>query len=147
MSDMRLIVAGAAGRMGCAVIELIARTPGVGLAAALEGPKSPALGQDAGTYAGAGKLGVAISSDALTAALDADGIIDFSTPHASVELAALAAQARIVHVIGTTGLSAGDREKIAAAANHAAIVQSGNMSSRRQFASQPRREGRAGARP
>ncbi len=50
------------------------------------------------------------------------------SPHRSVELAALAAQARIVHVIGTTGLSAEDHEKIAAAANHAAIVQSGNMS-------------------
>ncbi|MGP8231367.1 MAG: 4-hydroxy-tetrahydrodipicolinate reductase [Methylovirgula sp.] len=128
MSDMRLIVAGAAGRMGCALVELIAKTPGVSLAAALDGPKSPALGQDAGIYAGVGALGVAISSDPLTAALDADGIIDFSIPHASVELAALAAQARIVHVIGTTGLSVEDREKIAAAANHAAIVQSGNMS-------------------
>ena len=88
MSDMRLIIAGAAGRMGCALIELIAKTPGVRLAAALDRPNSPAIGQDAGIYAGAGELGVAISSDPLTAALDADGIIDFSTPQASVELVA-----------------------------------------------------------
>jgi 4-hydroxy-tetrahydrodipicolinate reductase len=128
MSDMRLIVAGAAGRMGCALVDLIAKTPGVTLAAALEQPESAALGQDAGIFAGSGAAGVAISSDALTAALDADGIIDFSSPHASVELAALAAQARLVHVIGTTGLSPTDREKIEAASYHATIVQSGNMS-------------------
>jgi len=128
MSDMRLIVAGAAGRMGCALIDLIATTPGVALAAALERPESAAIGQDAGIYAGCGQLGVGISSDPLAAALDADGIIDFSTPQASVELAALAAQARIVDVIGTTGLSTADHEKIEAASHHAAIVQSGNMS-------------------
>jgi 4-hydroxy-tetrahydrodipicolinate reductase len=128
MSDMRLIVAGAAGRMGRALIDLIAKTPGVTLAAALERPESAALGQDAGIYAGSGHLGIDISSDPLAAALEADGIIDFSTPYASTELAALAAQARIVHVIGTTGLSASDREKIEAASHHATIVQSGNMS-------------------
>ena len=128
MSEMRLIVAGAAGRMGCSVIELIAKTQGVTLAAALERPGSAALGQDAGIYAGCGHLGVEISSDPLTAALAAYGIIDFSSPHASIELAALAAQARMVHVIGTTGLSADDRDKIEAASHHATIVQSGNMS-------------------
>jgi 4-hydroxy-tetrahydrodipicolinate reductase len=128
MNDMRLIVAGAAGRMGCAIVDLIAKTPGVALAAALERPNSAALGQDAGIYAGCGHLGVEISSDPLTAALEADGIIDFSSPHTSVELAALAAQARMVHIIGTTGLSADDHEKIEAASHHATIVQSGNMS-------------------
>ena len=55
--------------------------------------------------------------------------MDFSTPAAtSLEFAALAAQARIVHVIGTTGLSADDLKRIAAAARHATIVRSGNMS-------------------
>jgi 4-hydroxy-tetrahydrodipicolinate reductase len=64
----------------------------------------------------------------LAAVLDADGILDFSSPAATVEFAALAAQARIVHVIGTTGLSAEDLKRIAAAARHAPIVRSGNMS-------------------
>lgn len=128
MSEMRLIVAGAAGRMGCALIDLIARAPGVVLAAALERAGSAAVGQDAGIFAGCGSLGIEISSDPLTAALEADGIIDFSSPSGSVELAALAAQARLVHVIGTTGLSAEDRDKIEAASHHATIVQSGNMS-------------------
>ena len=88
-----------------------------------------ALGQDVGTVAGlASPLGVAITDDALSLMMEADGIVDFSSPDASVELTALAAQARIAHVIGTTGLSADDLAKIAAAARHAPIVRSGNMS-------------------
>jgi 4-hydroxy-tetrahydrodipicolinate reductase len=60
--------------------------------------------------------------------LKADGVIDFTSPASTVEISAIAAQARIVHVIGTTGLVAGDLEKIAAAGRHAVIVRSGNMS-------------------
>src|SRR5690606_37389583 len=56
------------------------------------------------------------------------GVLDFTSPAASVEFAGLAAQARIVHVIGTTGCSAEDEDKIRAAARHATIVKSGNMS-------------------
>jgi 4-hydroxy-tetrahydrodipicolinate reductase len=128
MSDMRIVVTGAAGRMGRMLVLAIHETPGVVLCGALEGKGSIALGQDAGLLAGAGKSGVPISDDPLTAIVRADGIIDFSTPRASVEFAALAAQARIPHVIGTTGLSPDDLAAIAAAARHAPIVRSGNMS-------------------
>jgi len=128
MTDMRLIVAGAAGRMGQMLIKTIAETPGVTLAAAIERADSPALGQDAGALAGAGVAGIAITDDLLTAMLHADGVIDFSSPAATVETAGLAAQARIVDVIGTTGLSEEDLVRIAAAAHHAPIVRSGNMS-------------------
>jgi 4-hydroxy-tetrahydrodipicolinate reductase len=128
MGDMRLIVAGAAGRVGRALINLIAATNGVTLAGGLEAPQSEALGKDAGTLAGCGPLGVAIGSDALAAVVAADGIIDFTTPRTSLELAALAAQARIVHVIGTTGFSVVELRAIGAAAHHAVIVKSGNMS-------------------
>lgn len=128
MSEMRLIVAGAAGRMGRVLIDLITKSEDATLVAALEGPESAMLGKDAGTLAGCGPLGVPVTSDALAAVVAADGIIDFSTPKASVALAALAAQARIAHVIGTTGLSEEDLAAIAAAARHAAIVRSGNMS-------------------
>jgi 4-hydroxy-tetrahydrodipicolinate reductase len=128
MNKMRLIVAGAAGRMGRALVRTIAEIEGATLVAALEGLQSPVLGQDAGILAGCGSAGVAISSDALPAVAAADGILDFTSPKASVALAALAAQARIVHVIGTTGLSTEDLAKIEAAARHAVIVRSGNMS-------------------
>jgi 4-hydroxy-tetrahydrodipicolinate reductase len=129
MSDMRLIVNGAGGRMGRTVIRIIEETPGVKLVGALERSGAPNLGQDAGTVAGlASPLGVAITDDPLSLMLEAEGVIDFSTPGSSVEMAALAAQARIAHVIGATGLSEADLAKIAAAARHAPIVRSGNMS-------------------
>jgi 4-hydroxy-tetrahydrodipicolinate reductase len=128
MSDMRLVVMGAAGRMGRMLVRTIGEMPGVAVAAALERPGSDALGKDAGALAGLPPLGVAISDDPLPAVVDADGILDFTAPAASVELAALAAQARIVHVIGTTGLAAADLKQIAAAARHAVIIRSGNMS-------------------
>jgi 4-hydroxy-tetrahydrodipicolinate reductase len=66
--------------------------------------------------------------DPLPLIANAQALIDFTTPSVSVELAALAAQARIVHVIGTTGFAMEDEAKIRAAARHAVIVKSGNMS-------------------
>ncbi len=128
MSDMRLVITGAAGRMGQVLVRAIHETSGVRLSGALERVGAPQLGQDVGTLAGIGPLGVTIGADPLTTLLEADGIVDFSVPSATVELAALSAQARIAHVIGTTGLSEADLAKIAAAARHAPIVRSGNMS-------------------
>jgi 4-hydroxy-tetrahydrodipicolinate reductase len=128
MTDMRLVVTGAAGRMGKMLVKTIVETKGVVLVGALEREGAAALGADAGALAGCDKLGVPIGADPLAAVLHADGIVDFSSPAASVEFAALAAQARIVHVIGTTGLSEEDLTRIGAAARHAAIVRSGNMS-------------------
>jgi len=69
-----------------------------------------------------------LTGDPLPVIAKAQALIDFSKPEVSVELAALAAQARIVHVIGTTGIDAAGEEKIRAAARHAVIVKSGNMS-------------------
>jgi|SRR6478672_179309 4-hydroxy-tetrahydrodipicolinate reductase len=128
MSDMRLVVMGAAGRMGRMLVRTIGEMPGVAVAAALERAGSDALGKDAGVVAGLPPVGVPITDDPLQAVVNADGIVDFTAPAASVELAALAAQARIVHVIGTTGLSPSDLKKIDAAARHAVVVRSGNMS-------------------
>jgi 4-hydroxy-tetrahydrodipicolinate reductase len=128
MSDMGLVVVGAAGRMGQALIRAIHSIPGAAVAAAIERKGSPQIGQDAGQLAGVGTLGVPISDDPLPAFAKADGVLDFTMPAASVEFAGYAAQARIVHVIGTTGCTAEDDAKIAAAARHATIVKSGNMS-------------------
>jgi 4-hydroxy-tetrahydrodipicolinate reductase len=128
MSEVRIVVAGAGGRMGAALIRAIAAAPGCVLAGALEGKGRPNLGQDAGTLAGLPPLGVALSDDPLPLLAKAEALIDFTTPKVSVELAALSAQARIVHVIGTTGFSADEDRKIRLASNHAAIVKSANMS-------------------
>ena len=128
MDEMRLVVVGAAGRMGQMLIREIAKTEGVTLTAALERPGSAALGRDAGDLAMIGPLGVPVTDDPLQALLHADGVIDFTAPASTVEIAALAAQARVVHVIGTTGMSEADLKKLDAAARHCAIVRSGNMS-------------------
>jgi 4-hydroxy-tetrahydrodipicolinate reductase len=128
MSSIRVVIAGAAGRMGQALIRLLAESTDLVLAGALEAPNHPDVGQDAGVLAGLKAAGVALIDDPLPAIASAQAIIDFTVPKVSVELAALAAQARIVHVIGTTGFASADEAKIAAAARHAVIVKSGNMS-------------------
>ena len=128
MSDMRLIVAGAGGRMGRTLVNAIAQTPGLALAGATESAGSPLTGKDAGELAGIGANGIAIATDAAPLLEKADGIVDFTVPSATVALAALAAKAGKAHIIGTTGLSAGDDAKIAEAAKRAVIVKSGNMS-------------------
>ncbi|KKX31649.1 4-hydroxy-tetrahydrodipicolinate reductase [Rhizobium sp. LC145] len=127
-NDMKLVVVGAAGRMGQTLIRIIHETEGAILHAAIEREGSPFIGKDAGELAGVGPLGVPVTSDPLAAFLHAEGVLDFTAPAASVAFAGLAAQARIVHVLGTTGCSAEDEEKIKAAARHARVVKSGNMS-------------------
>jgi 4-hydroxy-tetrahydrodipicolinate reductase len=128
MTDIRIVVAGAAGRMGRTLVRLIGETSGCTVSGALEAKGHPDLGQDAGVLAGVKPLGVAISDDPLPLIAQAQAVIDFTTPKVSVELAGLAAQARIVDVIGSTGFTAEDEAKIHAAARHAVIVKSGNMS-------------------
>ncbi len=125
---MKLVVVGAGGRMGQTLIRAIHAMEGACLFAAVARPGSSAVGRDAGEVAGLGPIGVTVTDRPLEAFVDAEGVIDFTTPATSVEFAGLAAQARIVHVIGTTGCSLQDEEKIRAAARHARIVKSGNMS-------------------
>jgi 4-hydroxy-tetrahydrodipicolinate reductase len=125
---MRLVVVGAAGRMGQTLIRAIHTSDGVTVAGAVERTGSPHLGKDAGEIAGVGVIDVPITDDPLPAFAKADGVLDFTMPAATVEFAGYAAQARIVHVIGTTGCTPDDDARIAAAARHATIVKSGNMS-------------------
>ncbi|QCK84725.1 4-hydroxy-tetrahydrodipicolinate reductase [Phreatobacter aquaticus] len=128
MSDMRLVIAGAAGRMGRVLVRLIQETPGLKLSGAIEPEGHVAIGEDAGLLAGAGRALVQISSNADLALGQADGIIDFTIPAVSVELAGLAAKHRKVHVIGTTGFSVAEEEAIASSARMATIMKSGNYS-------------------
>jgi 4-hydroxy-tetrahydrodipicolinate reductase len=114
--------------MGCALIRALLLSPGATLAGAVERAGNPAIGQDAGALVGLPSTGIIVSDDPLKTFADADGVLDFTSPAATVEFAGLAAQARIVHVIGTTGLSSEDIKKLDAAARHAVIVRSGNMS-------------------
>jgi 4-hydroxy-tetrahydrodipicolinate reductase len=127
-SDMRLVVAGAGGRMGRTLIHAIAATKGVTLAGAVEAADSAVIGRDAGELAGLGRNGVEVVSDVAPLLQAADGLIEFTLPAATLALAELTGSAGIVHVIGTTGHSAEEEKLIAEAARRAPIVKSGNMS-------------------
>ncbi|MDY8109204.1 4-hydroxy-tetrahydrodipicolinate reductase [Fulvimarina sp. 2208YS6-2-32] len=128
MSETRIVVFGAAGRMGRTIIEIVAETAGAKLVAALEPASSAALGEDAGSLAGIRKQGVRVTSDIAGALSGADAVIDFSAPDASAMLADAAALAGCAHVIGTTGFQVEHETRIADAARRTAIVKSGNMS-------------------
>ena len=128
MAPMRLVVAGAGGRMGRTLIKAIADNKQTALAGAVEDARSPLIGWDAGTLAGLGENNIKLTGDVVPLMEQADGIIDFTIPVASTSFAALAAKGRKVHIIGTTGLSAADEAAIKDAAKTAVIVKSGNMS-------------------
>jgi 4-hydroxy-tetrahydrodipicolinate reductase len=128
MSEMRLIVAGAGGRMGRALTRVISETEGAILAGALEAPGSELLGKDAGLLAGLPANGVELSADLWTMSANADGILDFTVPGATIANVAIAAERGLVHVIGTTGLSASDDAVIKSVTSRAIVVKSGNMS-------------------
>jgi 4-hydroxy-tetrahydrodipicolinate reductase len=128
MAEMRLIVAGAGGRMGRTLVKAIAEHKGLVLAGALENADSPLIGQDAGALAGIGENKIKLTSDAATLIGETDGIIDFTTPAATVALAALCAKGGKAHIIGTTGLNGDQEAAIKEAAARAVIVKSGNMS-------------------
>ncbi len=128
MSEMRLIVAGAGGRMGRALTRVITETKGAVLAGALEAPTSELLGQDAGVLAGLPANGIKLSADLWSMSGNADGILDFTVPAATIANVAIAAERGLVHIIGTTGLSASDDAVIKSVTSRAVVVKSGNMS-------------------
>ena len=129
MTDLPgLAVTGASGRMGQMLINTVTASDRATLMGALEVPGHPWIGQDLGAAMGGAPLGIKVSDDPLEVIAKAHGILDFTAPAATVEYAGLAAQARCVHVIGTTGMTDDDLKKIKAAARHATIVRAGNMS-------------------
>jgi 4-hydroxy-tetrahydrodipicolinate reductase len=129
MSELRVVVvAGAGGRMGRALVRAVMGEPKMRLAAALDRADADVLGKDAGLLAGAGPAGVLVSTDTKAALAGADALLDFTAPAATLAYADLCAEAGIVHVIGTTGIGVEQDERLKAAARRSRIVRSGNMS-------------------
>ena len=124
---MRIAVFGAAGKVGGAILRAIAEAPGAALVAAVERPDLPSLGADASLLAGLPESGVCLQADRPSRGA-ADVWIDFSAPGAAVANSIAAAQAGAAIVIGTTGLSAQDKEAIASQARKIPIVLAPNMS-------------------
>ncbi|MDX2167621.1 MAG: 4-hydroxy-tetrahydrodipicolinate reductase [Deltaproteobacteria bacterium] len=123
-----IVVCGAAGRMGRAITGLIAAEPQARLAAAVEMPGHPALGQDAGVLAGGAPLGVVLTSDYAAAAQPDTVTLDFTAAPAAIEhlRSAVANQAGIV--IGTTGFSADEQRELDQLAPRTRCVVAANMS-------------------
>jgi 4-hydroxy-tetrahydrodipicolinate reductase len=129
MSDLPgIVVTGVSGRMGQMLVRTLAGHPGARLSGAVERPGHPWIGTDLGLALGGSATGLIVTDDPVEAIAQAQAVVDFTAPAATVEFAALAAQARAVHVIGTTGLESEHLAKISAAARHAVIVRAGNMS-------------------
>ncbi|MEE9139844.1 MAG: 4-hydroxy-tetrahydrodipicolinate reductase [Alphaproteobacteria bacterium] len=125
---MKIGVVGCAGRMGATVVREVAATDGCALSGGAECSGHEALGRDLGEVAGCGPLGLTVTDDPVVLFAGSDAIIDFTTPKATVAHADLAAQARAIHVIGTTGLDEAQEEELKKAARHTVLVRAANMS-------------------
>lgn len=126
--EVGIAVVGVSGRMGRMLVRAVTEAPGVTLSGVTERPGHDWIGKDLGEAMGGTPLGIVVEDDPLEVFARSQAVLDFTTPEATLAHAELAAQARLVHVIGTTGLERAHLEKIAAAARHAVIVRSGNMS-------------------
>ena len=111
-----IVITGASGRMGQMLIAEVLASKAARLVGAIERPGHSWIGHDLGEAMGGQPLGVTVSDDALEVMANAHVLIDFTTPEATVKNAAICAQARAVHVIGTTGLGEGDIAKLDATA-------------------------------
>lgn len=123
-----IVITGASGRMGQMLIKTVTDSDQARLVGVVERKDHDWIGQDVGTVMGGQALGVTVTDDPLEAFAQTQAVIDFTAPEATLEFAALAAQARCVHVIGTTGMSDEQIAALEPASRHAVIVRAGNMS-------------------
>lgn len=123
-----LVVAGVSGRMGRMLAATVQASDAARLVGAVEREGHPWIGRDLGEATGGPAIGLTVTDDPVEAIARAQGILDFTSPDATVGFAELAAQARAVHVVGTTGLEARHLARLKAAARHAPIIRAGNMS-------------------
>jgi len=123
---LKVAVCGATGRMGRTVTRLCLEAGDIQIVGACAGSGDPHLGEDAGTLAGAGSAGVAVTDDMASALLGADLVIDFSLPAALADLARLAARQNVGVVSGTTGVK--DLSPLDEAAARIPLLWAPNMS-------------------
>ena len=127
MEKMRIVIAGASGRMGKTLVEAVLGSTDCTLAAALDQAGSPALGREAAEFMGRAS-GVAIGADIEAAVKGADFFIDFTRPEGTLEHLAACVKHGVKMVIGTTGFEAAGKQAIEAASQKIGIVFAPNMS-------------------
>ena len=125
---IKISVLGVAGRMGRMILKAITENNQTSIVGATEHKGHKWIGQDIGKLMLGKENGILVSNKPHDVIMQSQAIIDFTKPEVSTDYCALAAQARIVHVIGTTGFSKSQLEKLEFAAQHAVIIRSGNMS-------------------
>ena len=123
-----IVVTGASGRMGQKLVRMLLQSDEARLLGVLERPGHGWLGRDIGEAMGLAPVGIIVSDQAVPVIAQAQAVIDFTTPMATLAYAELTAQARAVHVIGTTGFDEEDLQQLTASARHAPIIRAGNMS-------------------
>ena len=129
MTDLPgIVITGVSGRMGQMLVKTVQDSAQARLVGAVERAGHGWVGQDLGIAMGGAGMGITVTDDPLEAFAKAHAVIDFTAPAATVEFAALCAQARCVHVIGTTGMTDDDLARLKPAARHATIIRAGNMS-------------------
>ncbi|MCF6233809.1 MAG: 4-hydroxy-tetrahydrodipicolinate reductase [Rhodobacteraceae bacterium] len=128
MDNPGIVVTGASGRMGQMLIRHVMASDRVHLGGVLERPGHEWVGRDIGVVMGGTKTGIIVSDQAAQVFAQASAVIDFTAPEATLKFAETAAQAKIVHVIGTTGMSDAQIARLAPAACKTVIVRAGNMS-------------------
>ncbi|NIY71629.1 4-hydroxy-tetrahydrodipicolinate reductase [Marivivens donghaensis] len=129
MTDLPgIVITGASGRMGQMLIKTVLGSDKAKLVGAIERDGHDWIGQDVGVVMGGQPIGVIVTSDAAAAFVQANAVIDFTAPSATVAFAQAAAEAGIVHVIGTTGMEDEHLSQIATSAAKATVIRAGNMS-------------------
>jgi 4-hydroxy-tetrahydrodipicolinate reductase len=123
-----IVVTGASGRMGQMLIKVINDSDRATLVGAIERSGHGWVGRDVGEVMGGSAQGVVVTDDAQKAIANAQVVIDFTAPSATVAFAEIAANTGVVHVIGTTGMTADEIALLAPFADRAVIVRAGNMS-------------------
>lgn len=123
-----VVIAGVSGRMGQMLVHEVRASDKLRLVAAIERDGHEWIGKDLGIAMGGAEFGILVTDDALEAIAPAQVVIDFTSPDATVALSELTAQARAIHVIGTTGFEDSHIAKLESAARHATVIRAGNMS-------------------
>jgi 4-hydroxy-tetrahydrodipicolinate reductase len=125
---MKIGVLGCAGRMGRAIMAEVLRRDGMTLTGGSEVEDHPAIGQDLGLLAGCKAQGLEVITASAEVIAGADMVIEFSSPVATLQHVEIAAETRVGHVIGTTGFTGDDLDRLQAAAAKIPIMRAANMS-------------------
>jgi len=125
---IRIAILGVSGRMGQMLVRAVAENQKVMLVGVTERPGHDWIGKDIGIMTSGKQNGIIVSDKPINVFVNTDAVIDFTSPEATVAHSILSAQARIIHVIGTTGFSKEQIKKIEIASQHAIIIRAGNMS-------------------